>query len=124
MYSRSTLRQPDPVVGMGATILCWSDRHAATIVKVKMRLINKRGWTWQIVVQQDHAVRTDRNGQSESQSYDYFPCKTNATKEYIFDGKQWRECSRSIKGQLRVLPKGQGNGLMIGIREEYYDPSF
>src|SRR3990167_643851 len=51
-----------PTVGMGATILMYSDRHAATIVD----LHNNR-----VAIQEDHSIRTDSKGQCDSQSYSY-----------------------------------------------------
>jgi hypothetical protein len=50
---------------MGATEICWSDRHAYTITEV----INDK----KIVVQQDKATRTDTNGMSDAQSYAFSP---------------------------------------------------
>ncbi len=31
LHSRAVIGQPEPVVGMGATMLLWSDRRACTI---------------------------------------------------------------------------------------------
>jgi hypothetical protein len=56
--------QPKPEIGMGVTFGCWTDRHAGTIVA-----ISKSGK--QITVQGDTAIRTDKNGMSESQEYRY-----------------------------------------------------
>ena len=55
-----------PAVGMGVTILGWSDRHAATIVEVSPD--GKR-----VGIVRDVATRTDSNGMSESQSYSFTP---------------------------------------------------
>ena len=59
-----------PTVGMGCTELMWTDRHAYTIVWV-----SKTGKT--IRVQRDIATRTDKNGMSECQDYEFSP-DTNA----------------------------------------------
>ena len=53
-----------PEIGMGCTILYYTDRHAATIIGV-----SKSGKV--VTVQEDKAIRTDKNGMSESQSYRY-----------------------------------------------------
>ena len=94
-------KQIEPKEGMGATICCWSDRHAATIVKVTKS---------QIHVQEDFATRTDSNGMSESQTYDYSP-NTNAPV-IVF---------RKTKKGYRS--KG-GDSLLVGHRQHYYDYSF
>jgi hypothetical protein len=53
-----------PIVGMGATITYGSDHHPATVIKI---LSNGR----RLILQEDKSIRTDNNGMSESQSYDY-----------------------------------------------------
>ncbi len=92
-----------PEVGMGCTIQMYSDRHAATIVRVSSS--GKTVW-----VQQDIATRTDDNGMSESQQYTYAPNPSAAVQRFYFnkDG-QW---------------KGDIGFLNIGIRNEYHDYSF
>jgi hypothetical protein len=96
--------QPHPQVGMGATILGWTDRHAATIVEV-----SPSGKT--IVIQRDNAKRIDSNGMSESQQYEFTP---NADAE--------RETFRLRKtGEYRSK---YGANLRIGERSEYFDYSF
>lgn len=93
---------PTPEVGMGATILMWTDRHAATIVKVTPT---------QVHVQRDRVVRVDSNGMSESQSYRY---EVDPTAEV--------EVFRLTKNGYRK--PGGGHGLRIGDRREYHDFSF
>lgn len=88
-------------VGDGATILVWSDRHAATVVRVTAT---------QIHVQQDKATRIDSNGLSEVQSYQYESDLTSPVVIFRKTQKGWR--SRN------------GQSLWIGIRQEYYDHSF
>ena len=97
----STSKQPIPTVGMGCTILMWSDRHAATVVEIKSAR--------RIVIQQDNAERTDKNGMSESQEYTYTP-NTNAAKRVFFLNKRGR-----------WVEQGGGNGLLLGQRIEFYD---
>jgi hypothetical protein len=53
-----------PVIGMGVTIFHYTDRSAGTIVK-----ISKSGKT--IWFSEDKAIRTDSNGMSECQTYEY-----------------------------------------------------
>ncbi len=90
------------MVGMGATIVMWSDRHAATIVKVTRT---------QIHVQQDNARRIDGNGVSIYQEYEYTP---NPKAKIIV----YRKTKRGYR------ETGGGSWLRIGEREEYYDPDF
>ena len=66
--SRAVRGEPAPYIGMGATILHWTDRTAATVVKIEVI----RNVTY-ITTQDDTYVRTDDNGMSESQNYDYSP---------------------------------------------------
>src|SRR5271157_1703405 len=96
---------PRPEVGMGATIIMYSDKHAATIIDVHPN--GKR-----IVIQEDIATRTDINGMSDSQTYTYAP-NSDGEKHVVSLRKDgtWR-ISRS-KTQIG-----------IGYRREYYDYSF
>jgi len=94
-----------PVVGMGATCMSYSDRHAYTIVRVD----GKKLWATP-----DIATRTDSNGMSDSQSYAY-TTDQNATPELFTlrkDGR-WHEGT-----------KLSGRVLCIGHRDHYYDFSF
>jgi hypothetical protein len=97
----TTSAQPEPEVGMGATMCSWTDRHAGTIVKVT---------PCQVHVQEDIAKRTDENGMSECQRYEYTPNPRAPVTIFRHTKRGWRsKC---------------GKGLMIGVRMEYYDYSF
>jgi len=99
VYTTGT--QPNPEVGMGATMCSWTDRHAGTIVKVT---------PCQVHVQQDTAKRTDENGMSECQRYEYTPNPHAQITIFRHTKRGWRsKC---------------GKRLMIGVRMEYYDYSF
>ena len=102
-------RQPAPAVGMGCTILHWTDRNAATIVKVE-----NGGRT--LYVQRDRAIRTDTNGMSECQEYRYLGNPDGAIT--VFTRRKGGEYVE--KGQ----PFGTGYRLAIGTRREYHDFSF
>jgi hypothetical protein len=97
-------KQPEPEVGMGATILMFSDRHPATIVKV----LTPR----KILVQEDNAKRTDKNGMSESQDYTYTPNPKAPVRTFTRrkDGG-WQESKSSPT-------------LLIGTRDKYHDFSY
>lgn len=102
-----TIPPSTPTVGMGATILMWSDRYPATIVAVKDK---------QITLQEDTATRTDKNGMSESQQYEFKPNP---------DGRIFNATLR--KNGTYVLEGGSmrsGTIIRIGRRDRYYDFSF
>lgn len=109
----ATNGQPDPVVGMGVTMLSWTDRRAATIIKVDGNVIT---------VQRDHAKRTDANGMSEQQAYEYSPDTEGATYLYRQNkAGQWVGVYRDSKsGRFNQ----NGSRLRMGERDEYYDFSF
>lgn len=102
-------KQALPEVGKGATICYLSDRHAATIIKVSA---NGK----EVTIRQDHARRTDSNGMSEIQEYEYTPNENGP--ESIFT---LRKNGRYVK-----LGESMNNGLgiKIGVRREYHDYCF
>jgi hypothetical protein len=114
MYSRMTIGAPEPEVGMGVTMLGWTDRHAGTIVEVN----NKKRY---IAVTEDHAKRIDNNGISESQEYEYTPDFNGYRIYYRKDRKgEWRVCHYNENKRL-VFGRG---GLIVNHREKYHDYSF
>jgi hypothetical protein len=96
--------QPIPEIGMGVTLLSWSDRHAATIVDI---VRYKNGNIDYIVVQDDTAIRTDTNGMSDAQTYRYERNPNGSTQR--------------IKRNRRT---GRYSNILLNHREEYYDYSF
>lgn len=94
-----------PVVGMGATQICWSDRHAYTVIAVSAN--GKR-----CTVQRDKAIRIDSNGMSECQQYRFERDPEGYTVELKL---------RTKKGKKYW----DGGGLYaLDCRREYYDYSF
>ena len=94
-----------PTVGMGCTRIMWSDREAYTVVAV-----SKSGKS--AVVQRDIATRTDTNGMSDAQSYEYAP-NPDAPRETIrLTSKGWKFAGRC------------GSRVLMGERRERYDFSF
>lgn len=95
-------------VGMGATINFHSDSKAATLIQISHR--GNR-----IVLRQDKATRTDQNGVSESQSYNY---------EQDPDGTIYIATLRK-DGRYRLVGASKsGKTITLGVRREYYDYSF
>lgn len=100
---------PEPEVGMGATILMWTDRSPATIVWVA-----KNGKSLKIIA--DDYKRIDSNGISEDQEYEYTPRPDGTPTLY------------TKRKNGRWVRKGEGlntgQAIRIGTRERYYDPCF
>lgn len=116
VYSRAVIGQPEPTVGMGATLLHWTDRTAATVI----------GWddSKQIItVQEDHARRTDTNGMSEQQVYEYTPDPNGCMRHFRrTDTGTWRSVRFNPDSKRWVF--AGGNGLRLGQRDHYHDFSF
>lgn len=98
-----------PTIGMGVTFLMWTDRHAGTVVEV-----SADGKC--ISIQRDNETRTDNNGMSECQSYDFSPCLEAVREIFTFrsNGK-WVRKGESMKG---------GSKILLGHRAAYHDYSF
>ena len=118
LYARGVKGQPTPEVGMGATLLSHTDRHAATITSVE----TIRGKTY-ITVQEDKSYRTDKNGMSECQDYEYSRdpngCKQTfrTDKNGMWERVYFNEVTKRWK-------KTDCGGLRIGSRNTYHDFSF
>jgi len=114
LYSRSA--QIDEIaVGVGATILSWSDRRAGTIIEVGA---NKAGEITEFCVQIDKATRTDTNGMSDAQTYSYEADPNGCTYRIK------RVTRGKAKGQWRVGGTKDGQGVLIGKRDKHFDYSF
>lgn len=97
----------EPEVGVGVTLLSWTDRTAGTIIAATPNVI---------VVQEDAAKRLDSNGMSESQHYEFSPDPSGRIS--VFTKR------RNGQYTLDGCKTGEGNGLLIGHREKYHDYSF
>lgn len=117
IYEASVINAPAVEVGMGATICMYSDRHAGTIIEV---VKNKSATI--IKVQRDKATRTDGNGFSESQTYDYAanPNGRITIFKQSAPNTQWVEM-RVNENTGRLNKVAGGAGLGIGYRNEHYD---
>jgi len=100
--------QPEPVVGMGATLYVGSDRYPYFISKV----ISPK----EIEVKRANFRRTDKNGFSESQTYEITPNEA-ASPETFTQRKNGRWIAKGTG--LR-----SGSTLLIGRADAYQDPSF
>lgn len=118
LHSRAVIGQPEPVVGMGATMLLWTDRRACTITNVQL----VRGKTI-VTVQCDRAKVVAGSSHDGSAEYEYG--RNPFATEYHFrreDDGHWRQVR--INHKTGRWGKIDGGGLRIGERDEYYDPSF
>jgi hypothetical protein len=98
-----------PEVGMGATVLLWTDREPATVVSV-----SKSGKS--LIVKGDHAERVDDNGMSEQQEYKFSPNPDAIGVEFTLrKNGQWVRKGEPMKGGQRII---------LGKRSKYYDFSF
>ena len=118
LYARGTIGQPTPAIGMGATELLWTDRHACTVTDVQL----VRGRTI-VTVQRDHATVISGSSHDGSAEYSYGP--NHGARESHFrcetDG-HWRHVV--ISRDTGRWGKTGATGLRIGERDEYRDPSF
>lgn len=98
-------------VGMGASFRVWTDVHACTVIAKQGNVV---------VLQRDHAHRTDNNGMSEDQSYLFEPnlegTKYRVTLRVTKTARVWK--------QVGLKTKEPGGVAIIGRRREYEDPSF
>jgi hypothetical protein len=121
--ARGTIGQPTPVAGMGATVLLWTDRHAATI----FRVFEHKGLV-AIETRDDNSKVVKGSGHDGSAEYEYATNVLGYRRYFVLKDDSWRECGvTSLPEQplkLKLCSKGSGHGLRIGGRSEYRDPSF
>jgi hypothetical protein len=96
--------QPVPEVGMGATLVMWTDRKPATVIRISAS--GKTFW-----IQEDDAKRVDKNGMSDAQVYEYTPDPEGIV----------HRCCRHRDGRYHT---SGGTTVCIGVRSRYYDFSF
>ncbi|MDC7784788.1 hypothetical protein PQJ75_00785 [Rhodoplanes sp. TEM] len=119
LYSRMVVGQPTPEVGMGATVLSWTDRYAATIYEVE-----KSGRAVLVRVSRDTAKVVSGSAHDGSAEYAFTPNAqgTKATFRQRKDGT-WEEVYWNRETRRWKRHDG-GSGLLIGRCEEHRDPSF
>ena len=115
LMSGESGRSIEPTIGDGATLILWTDRNPATVVS----------WDAQkgiVGVQEDDYTRTDKNGMSDSQSYEYSQNTANPISYFKMTKKGWKACFKNP--QTNRWNTRDCGGLWIGRREKYYDFSF
>jgi hypothetical protein len=116
LYSISTKNEPEPFVGMPATLLSWTDRDPCTVIEVNMK-------GRYIVVQEDDYRRTDSNGLSDSQSYEY-TINPNGSTRIFRKNKRGEWVLHYVNSETKRLVQSRGCNLLLGRREKYHDFSF
>lgn len=122
LYSRATIGQPAPVVGMGATVLMWTDRQAATITKVT-ELTGKQ-YRYEIEVTEDISKVVEGSTHDGSAEYQYQANPNGHSTTFAFSVKSSKWVSVRRNEETGRLIQTEGSGLRIGERETYRDPSF
>ncbi len=103
--------------GTPATILSWSDRHPGTVFRVFTV-----GKSTIVEVRDDDYERIDKNGFSESQTYEY---KINVKGYKSFwrnRGGAWERVYMNV--DTGRWTKSQNGGIFFGRREAYHDFTF
>lgn len=122
LQSRATIGQPEPTVGMGATLLGWTDRYAGTIVEV---LPNKNGSVI-VKVQHDNVKLVSGSAMSENQTWEY-ERNPQGSIECFRRGPDangaWDRVQFNTETK-RWNKLDSGKGLVIGRRDYYRDPCF
>lgn len=118
LLSRAVIGEPEAKVGMGVTFLSYADRNPGTIFRVFAV-----GKSTMIECRDDDYVRTDKNGFSEAQEYEY-KIKVNGSKRYFRKNAKtgfWESVRKNEETGRWI--KGSG-GIRIGEREKYHDFCF
>lgn len=102
-----------PVVGMGVTVILYSDRHAATITEV---VGNAKHEPRTVTVQYDNAIRTDSYGMSDSQDYRYEADLNGRVEVY------------TLRRNGRWVRRGEGSksgtSIALDVRDHHHDFGF
>ncbi len=118
-----------PEVGLGCTVCLHSDRHAYTIMKVDKS--GKKFW-----ISQDKVTMKPNGGLGTAGQQEYeYETVTRAPEHceevrLCKDGRWrvaypvWRDDNKHPDGGKWGKSTQGGSGVMIGVRDEYYDPHF
>jgi hypothetical protein len=121
LYSRMTVGAPAPVVGMAATTLSWTDRHAATVTEVTE--LTSKVWAYEIRVVEDKAMVISGSTYDGSATFAFVPNPRGCAKIYRMGRNSGQWVHGYINQDTGKFKMGQG-GLILGKRDHYVDPSF
>lgn len=121
LYSRMTVGAPAPEVGMAATTLSWTDRHAATVTKVYE--LNSATYSHEIEVVEDKVLVINGSTHDGSATFAFVPNEGGNADVYRMERKTGNWVRGHISRQTRRFLKLPG-GLILGRRDHYVDPSF
>lgn len=121
LYSRATIGAPAPTVGMAATTLSWTDRHAATVTKVFE--LTSKVWAYEIHVVDDIVTVTSGSTHDGTAKFAFTPTNDGYAALYRMDRKTGAWTHGYINKTTGRFLKTQG-GLVLGRRDHYVDPSF
>jgi hypothetical protein len=118
ILGRATLGQPDPVVGMGATLLYMTDRYPATIFRV---------FTYRKCMAVE--VREDEYSHiGEGYLGDFKTCVRATPKYFVFKKGVWVRLQVEDNdvefAKKKFSTTTERGGLRIGQRDGYQDPHF
>lgn len=105
---------PRPSIGMGATILGWTDRYAGTVIEVSQD---------RITIQEDHSTRTDKNGDSSDQVYVYSKNDKGLLHHFGRRGGSWVHVIHKESSGTWQRKEG-GYDLLLGKRDHFFDFSY
>jgi len=113
----SGYRQQKPEVGMGVTMLMWTDREPGTITEILQdgKVI--------VVVEDDYKL-IDGSFSSEHQVYEFTPGNGEGQLFKIDRNGSWRYARVDEKTGRIKFSSPAGNNLIIGHRQKYRDPCF
>ena len=121
LYSRMTVGAPAPTVGMAATTLSWSDRHAATVTSVTE--LTSKVWAYEITVVEDKALVISGSTHDGSATFAFVPNPDGYPALYRMNRKTGAWTHGYInKATGRFLKTS--SGLILGRRDHHVDPSF
>ena len=121
MYSRMTVGAPAPTVGMAATTLSWTDRHAATVTEVTE--LKSKVWAFEITVIDDIVTVVSGSTHDGSAKFETIFNPKGYPDTYRMDrktGKWVRGYIGEATGRFVKVP----GGLILGMRDHHVDPSF
>lgn len=121
IYSRMTIGAPAPTVGMGATTLSWTDRHAATVTAVTE--LKSKVWAYEIKVVEDITTVVSGSTHDGSAVFATVPSTDGYADIYRMDRKTGSWVRGYINKETGRFQKATG-GLILGTRDHYVDPSF